>query len=114
MSKLLKIVVKELDERLASNIEVIDLRGISPFTDYFVIAGANNQRLANAMINGVIEKAIKNNHDYRAIEGKGDSDWILLDLYELVVHVFSEEAREIYQLEKLWGDLPRVNIDDLL
>ena len=59
MSELLKIVVKELDERLASNIEVIDLRGISPFTDYFVIAGANNQRLANAMINGVIEKALK-------------------------------------------------------
>lgn len=113
MSELLKIVVKELDERLGSNIEIIDLRGISPFTDYFVIVSANNQRLANAMVKGVVDKAGKEDYDFRSIEGEDDSDWILLDLYEVIVHVFVEESRSIYQLEKLWGDLPRVNIDDL-
>ncbi len=113
MSELLKIVVKELDERLGSNIEIIDLRGISPFTDYFVIVSANNQRLANAMVKGVVDKAGKEGYDFRSIEGEDDSDWILLDLYEVIVHVFVEESRSIYQLEKLWGDLPRVNIDDL-
>ncbi|NLC96590.1 MAG: ribosome silencing factor [Erysipelotrichaceae bacterium] len=112
MSDLLELVIKELKEKMANDIEVIDLKGISPFTDYFVITSANNQRLAKAMVNSTVEKALQNNFDLRAIEGE-DSEWILVDLYDVIIHVFVEEARYIYQLEKLWGDLPRVNIDDL-
>ena len=113
MNELLKIVVKELDDKMATNIQIIDLQKISPFSDYFVIVTANNQRLANAMFKSVVEKAAEHNYPTRAVEGTDDSEWILVDLYDVVVHIFVNEARTIYQLEKLWGDLPRVNIDDL-
>lgn len=106
MSKLLEIVTNELDKRLAEDIKIIDFRNINPFSDYSVICSISNNKHAVALVKYIKEVVLKNSYKIRSIEGEENSDWILIDLYDVVVHVFVNEARYIYQLEKLWGDLP--------
>lgn len=106
MNKLLNIVLEELDKKQAEDIKTIDLRNVNPFSDYFVICTAKNHRLALALVKAVKETVNKHNYAIRAVEGDENSDWILIDIYEVVVHIFVGEARFVYQLEKLWGDLP--------
>lgn len=109
-SKLLDIVVKTLDEKLAEDIVVIDFREVSPFQDYFVIATARNHRLGAALIDYVEDEAAKAGYVDSHKEGDGDSSWQLLDLKEVVVHVFVGSERQVYSLENLWADLPRVDM----
>ena len=103
MSELLQKVVHAADQRLAEDLVVLDFRGHSPFTDYFVIASAKNERMADSIVDHVIEEAEKAGYAVR-------SRWLLVDLYEIVLHVFVGEERQVYNLEKLWGDLPRVEV----
>ena len=111
MSELLDIVVKTLDEKLGEDIVTIDMTAVSPFTDYFVIATARNVRHAASLADDVIEEAEKNGFSLRTKEGEEGSTWILADLNDIVVHIFTSEARDLYKLENLWGDLPITHID---
>ena len=111
MSELLQLVVKAADQRLAEAISVLDFRGHSPFTDYFVIATAKNERMADSIVDHVIEEAEKAGFAVRNVEGGQGSRWLLVDLYEVVLHVFVGEERQVYNLEKLWGDLPRIEAE---
>ena len=111
MSELLQLVVKAADQRLAEAISVLDFRGHSPFTDYFVIASAKNERMADSIVDHVIEEAEKAGFAVRNVEGGQGSRWLLVDLYEVVRHVFGGEERQVYNLEKLWGDLPRIEVE---
>ena len=111
MSELLQLVVKAADPRLAEAISVLDFRGHSPFTDYFVIASAKNERMADSIVDHVIEEAEKAGFAVRNVEGGQGSRWLLVDLYEVVLHVFVGEERQVYNLEKLWGDLPRIEAE---
>ena len=110
MSDCLKLVVKTVDEHLGEETTVLDFRGHSPFTDYFVITTARNERMADSLVDYVIEAAEKAGLSVRNVEGGEGSRWLLVDLYEVVLHVFVGEEREVYQLEKLWGDLPRIEV----
>ncbi|MEA4876130.1 ribosome silencing factor [Anaerorhabdus sp.] len=110
MSDLLKVVVKAMDERLAEDIVVLDFQNQSPFCDYFVIGSALNHRMAKSIIDRVEEKVIASGGSIRAIEGNEDSAWQLIDCNGIIAHVFVDGEREVYQLEKLWGDLPRVEV----
>lgn len=107
MTELLKIVEKTLDEKQASDIVAIDMRNVSPFSDYYVIATARNVRHANALGEFVEQEAAKYGYDTRVREGDKDSTWILIDLNEVVVHIFTEETRKQYRLEALWADQPQ-------
>ena len=111
MSEFLQLVVKAADQRLAEAISVLDFRGHSPFTDYFVIASAKNERMADSIVDHVIEEAEKAGFAVRNVEGGLGSRWLLVDLYEVVLHVFVGEERQVYNLEKLWGDLPRIEVE---
>lgn len=111
MSELLQLVVKAADQRLSEAISVLDFRGHSPFTDYFVIASAKNERMADSIVDHVIEEAEKAGFAVRNVEGGQGSRWLLVDLYEVVLHVFVGEERQVYNLEKLWGDLPRIEAE---
>ena len=111
MSELLQLVVKAADQRLAEAISVLDFRGHSPFTDYFVIASAKNERMADSIVDHGIEEAEKAGFAVRNVEGGQGSRWLLVDLYEVVLHVFVGEERQVYNLEKLWGDLPRIEVE---
>ena len=99
-----KISIKASQVKKGENLVVLDLRGISSFTDYFVIMHGNSAR-QNLALQENIEKELKKEKTVPlSIEGKELGEWILMDYGSFIIHVFSEKAREYYSLEKLWGD----------
>ena len=110
----LECIVRAMNDKLATNIVAIDMRETSPLVDYFVLCTGSNQRLLNAIKDNVEEQCELNGYEVKAIEGLRDSQWILMDLGDIVVHIFEGEARDNYNLEKLWGDMPRVDISEYL
>ena len=86
----------------------LDLRDVLGYTDYFVIATGNTDRQTKA-IHDRIHQGLKNEHGLlpRRVEGLAESRWILMDYLDVVVHVFTPEAREFYRLEQLWGEAPK-------
>jgi ribosome-associated protein len=89
---------------------VLDLEGISSFTDYFVICSGTSEPHLKA-ISGEIEERLKEEHGIRAVsvDGFPASQWIVLDYLQVLVHVFRQEKREFYSLEDLWSDARRVD-----
>jgi ribosome-associated protein len=90
---------------------VLDLRGLCDFTDYFVICHGSNSRQVLAIADEIEERLraedrLKPKH----VEGRRVGDWVLMDFIDVVVHVFQDEKREFYGLERLWGDAKRVAI----
>ncbi len=112
MAELLDITLNKLKEKLAQDITVIDMQEVNPFTDQFVIVTARNPRHAASLAEDVIQEAEKNGYPVRTREGGDGSTWILVDLNEIIVHIFTEDARLMYKLENLWGDLPMRNISE--
>ncbi|MBR2675670.1 MAG: ribosome silencing factor [Solobacterium sp.] len=112
MAELLDITLNKLKEKLAQDITVIDMQEVNPFTDHFVIVTARNPRHAASLAEDVIQEAEKNGYPVRTREGADGSTWILVDLNEIIVHIFTEDARLMYKLENLWGDLPMRNISE--
>ena len=101
--ELLKLVENVLDDRKAHQIKVLDVRGKSSITDYMVVATATSSRHAQSLCEYVVEKVKENGLHPLGIEGQPGSDWVLLDLGDVVIHVMTGQAREYYQLEKLWS-----------
>jgi ribosome-associated protein len=87
---------------------VLDLRGISTFTDFFVICSGTSEPQLKA-IAGEIESRLKQEHKIKAVamDGFPASQWIVLDYLQVVVHIFHRDKRPFYSLEDLWGDAPR-------
>ena len=107
MSELLDLTVKTLSDKLAKDIVTVDMRAVSSYTDAFVIATAANVRQANALADYVQDAAEKQGYEVKGREGTSGSTWVLLDLGEVVVHIFTEETRKQYRLEELWADQPQ-------
>jgi ribosome-associated protein len=112
MPELLELTEKTLSEKLGENITIIDMRQVNPFTDYFVIATAKNIRHAASLAQDMVKAAQQNGYEVRTVEGSEGSAWILIDLNEVVVHIFTEEARGQYKLESLWGDQKITHYED--
>jgi len=95
-------------DKKASDIVVLDLRGILGYADYFVICSGNSDRQTKAIHDGIHE-GLKKEHGQlpRRVEGLPQATWILMDYVDVVVHVFTPEVREYYRLEQLWGEAPR-------
>ena len=96
-------------DKKAIEIRVIDLRGIVSSPDFFVICSGNTERQAKAIHDGIYEE-LKKGADGRLLprrtEGAREARWILLDYWDVVVHIFTPDAREYYRLENLWGEAP--------
>ena len=100
---LAKQMVTILEDKLGEDILLLDLRGFSDFTDYFVMVTGTSERMLQSLADSVEEK-IKEATGLNAIaEGKPDSGWIVLDYGYIVVHVLSSEKRDFYDLEELWS-----------
>jgi len=99
-----KISVKASLAKKGEGLVVLDLRGISSFTDFFIITHGNSPRQNIALYENVEQELKKTNIRPLSIEGKENAEWILMDYGNFIVHVFSKRAREYYSLEKLWGD----------
>ena len=110
MKDLLKLVYDAMDDKQADELLVIDFRSHSPFVDYFVIGTARNQRMAKAILENVEEKVLENGFEIKHSYINNESKWLLLDLGEIVCHVFYDGEREVYNLEGLWKDLPTVKM----
>lgn len=110
----LKTIVQALDEKLAHDIVILDMSLNSPICDYFVIATAQNERLMQALKDNVEEKCELNGYELKNIEGLKKSKWLLMDYSDIVIHIFDAEERKNYNIEKLWSDMPRLNVEELL
>ena len=97
-------------ERKASGTVVLDLRGISTATDYFVIATGTSDVQVKAIAEHVRDELKKESVRPEHVEGLRGGRWVLMDYVDFVVHVFHPQAREFYQLERLWGDAPRWDV----
>ncbi|MGG5316696.1 iojap-like ribosome-associated protein [Enterococcus sp. AZ071] len=107
----MEIAVKAADSKRAVDIVALDVSEVSLLADYFLICSANSDRQINAVVEAIVEKEEENQVKVKRVEGKDGGKWVLIDLGDLIVHVFSNSEREFYNLEKLWSDAPMVNID---
>jgi ribosome-associated protein len=113
LPKAVSLAVKTAHDKKAVDVVVLDLRKAGGFTDYFVICTGNNPRQINAIADSV-EDTLKNDLGERPAlaEGIEKSEWILLDYFNFVVHVFSRDCRAFYGLERLWGNAERFAFSD--
>ncbi len=101
--QILKLVTEELDMRKGENITVINVLGRTSVTDFMVLATGSSARHASSLSHYVREKLKAQGVKPLGMEGDQGSDWVLLDLGDIIVHVMTAQARELYQLEKLWS-----------
>jgi ribosome-associated protein len=99
-------------EKLAEDVVILDMRPVCTFTDFFVIASGRNPRQTAAIWDEVHGRMKRDERLLpRTIDGTQEGSWILADYLDVVLHVFTPEAREYYKLEELWGDVPAVELD---
>ncbi|SJZ46191.1 ribosome-associated protein [Pilibacter termitis] len=110
--KLLELVVKAADSKRAEDILALDVQKVSLLADYFVITHGNNERQIHAIVDNVVEEIGKNGGLVKRIEGRDGGKWILVDLGDVILHVFSKDERDYYNLEKLWSDATLVELTD--
>ena len=104
-----KLSVEASLAKKAEDLVVLDLRGISSFTDYFIITHGNSPRQNKAVYESIEQDLKAENIHPLSVEGKKHAEWILMDYGSFIVHVFSEASRNYYSLEKLWGDAPKLS-----
>lgn len=110
---LLQIAYKALDDKRAEDIVVLNMENISLLADYFIICHGNSDRQAQAIAREVQEKAEENGYLVKRVEGFDSARWILVDLGDVVVHIFNKDERTFYNLERLWGDAPQLDAPNL-
>ncbi len=98
-----------LDEKMAGDIAILDLRGLSTITDYFVICSGESHRQIKTLAEHVRNEFEKEGLRATHVEGLDESRWVVLDYIVAIIHIFDPETRELYALENLWGDAPRVD-----
>lgn len=106
-----EIVVRAADGKRAEDIVVLDMQKVSLMADYFVIADANSNRQVKAIADEVIDQVQASDIQVYSVSGKDSAKWILIDLGDVIVHIFQKDVRAFYNLEKLWSDAPMVNIE---
>lgn len=99
-----RLACKALDAKKAIDIKVIDIQGISVMADYFIISTAGNTNQVQAMVDNVEETMEKAGYMVKHVEGGRGSNWILMDFGDVIVHIFDEENRLFYDLERIWRD----------
>ena len=107
---MVKTTVEALKEKKGYDIKVIDISDISILADYFIIANGNNTNQVQAMVDNVEEQMYKAGFNDPKVEGYNNASWILLDYNDIVIHVFDDESRSFYNLERLWKDGKEVDI----
>src|SRR4051812_47079955 len=107
---LLSLAVEAAEEKKAQNIVALDLQGISPVADFYVICHGNSDTQVQAITTEIRKKAESSGVRVRGIEGFDTARWVLLDIGDVVVHVFHRDEREYYNIERLWSDAKAVEL----
>ncbi len=103
-------IAKQLYDKKASDIEVLDISGITIVADYFVICTGSSSLQVQALANTILDTMEENGEKALRTEGMRDAGWVLIDYGNVVVHIFKQEIREFYGLERLWGDANRIEV----
>ena len=109
-----QLVCRALDEKKGRDIKVIDIHDVSEIADYFVIASGSNQNQVQAMVDNVEEQLGRAGFEPKQVEGVRNSSWILMDYGDVIVHVFDEENRLFYDLERIWRDGKTLDMEEFL
>ena len=109
-----RLACKALDSKKGIDIKVIDIHEVSVIADYFIIASGSNQNQVQAMVDEVEEVLGKAGFAPKQIEGTKKSSWILMDYGDLIIHVFDEENRLFYDLERIWRDGKSLDTSEFL
>lgn len=111
--KMVLAAVDALEDKKAENIQIIDISEISPLADYFIIANGTNRNQVQALADNVEELLGKLGYERRPIEGYENANWILLDYKDIIIHIFDQESRNFYDLERIWRDGKAVTVEEL-
>ena len=112
--ELVAVTKAALEDVKAQDIQVIDVREKHSLTDYMIIATGTSNRQINAMAEKVREAVKAKGAQPLGEEGKGDSDWVLLDLNDVIVHMMTAAARQFYDLERLWADAEEIDLNEII
>ena len=104
------LAIGAAEDKKAVDLTVLDLRKAAGFTDFFVIASGTNPRQVRAIADAVMESLAADGAKPAHVEGYDRSEWILIDYFDFIVHVFAPETRMFYSLERLWGSAERVEV----
>jgi ribosome-associated protein len=104
----LQAAVEAIDDLKANHVVILDLRGLTDATDYFVIASGTSDAHVRGIADSVMEKMGRRGMRTHHVEGLNAGRWVLLDYVDFVIHLFHPETRSFYQLERLWGDAPEL------
>ncbi|QTF91457.1 ribosome silencing factor [Halomonas sp. BM-2019] len=100
------LVIDALEDLKAKDIALLDVSKLTSVTDLMIIASGTSTRHVSALAGSVVEKAKEAGEQPLGVEGENGADWVLVDLGDLVVHIMLPETRQLYDLERLWADLP--------
>lgn len=109
-----RLACKALDDKKGLDIKVIDIHEVSVIAEYFIIASGTNINQVQAMVDNVADTLGRAGFEAKQIEGNKSSSWILMDYGDLIVHVFDEENRLFYDLERIWRDGKAVDVNEFL
>lgn len=107
-------VIKILDSKKASGIKALKIDNKTIIADYFVICSGNSSTQIRALTDEVDYQLSRGALPYVRLEGNDSNEWKVIDCHDVIVHIFSNEARDFYNLEKLWADAEEVNISDVI
>ena len=111
---IVKKIVKALDDKKGNDIQIIKIEELTIVADYFVICTANSNTHVRALADEVEYQLGVGALPYVRLEGTDSNEWKVVDCHDVIVHIFSDEAREFYKLEKLWSDAQEVDIDEII
>lgn len=99
------------EDKKGFDLVILDLKECSSITDYFMICSGNSTKHVQAIADGIDEALKKEGIRPLGIEGYNEARWVLMDYDDLIIHIFDEETRNFYDLERLWGNAPHVNLE---
>lgn len=109
--EIVKLIYKTLDEKKASNVQVIDITGISIMSDFFIVASASNINHVHSLADYVEDELRKVGVHFNHMEGFKSGNWILMDYGDVIVHIFDDSSRDFYDLEHIWNDGKKVDVE---
>ena len=110
LNNLNQLIIHAAAEKKAFDILVLDLRTYSDLTDFFIICSANSRMQTQAISDSILGQVYESPYKISSTEGYTSGNWVVLDLIDVVVHIFHKDVRVQYDLERLWGDAPTVEV----
>ena len=109
LTELQRLIVEAVDDKNAFDIIILDLRTRTDITDFFLICSGNSRLQVQAISDSIDEKICGTAHKVLVTEGYATGNWVIMDLSDIIVHIFQKDTRRHYDLERLWGDVPVID-----